>query len=297
MTLTKILDEGDFLGIQYIDNKYKSIRNTSIKKLGYNSIEGEIILIKDREESITFNYLEVEDPDNLGNAFSSLTELWDYILNIIGISTQIIKYGYLYNWYLSSDSNITATGWVVPTDANWTTLTNYLGGLSVAGGKLKETGLTYWLTPNTGATNEVSFNTRGGGTRTDSGNFILLNQYGRFWTNTQFSGTLAYFRFMTNDSAAVTSNNNLNKGTGNSVRLLKSSTTLSHGETSTYTGNDGKVYPTICVGTQEWLSVNLAETKFRNGTDLTKVTDGTAWDNLTTDGYCAFDNDESNVII
>jgi len=48
-------------------------------------------------------------------------------------------------------------GWHVPSDAEWKTLEDYLGGISVAGGILKEAGTAHWLTPNTGATNQYGF--------------------------------------------------------------------------------------------------------------------------------------------
>ena len=70
----------------------------------------------------------------------------------------IATYGRLYNWYAAIDSrNIAPTGWHVPNDAEWETLIYYLGGYSVVGGKMKETGTTHWISPNTGATNESGF--------------------------------------------------------------------------------------------------------------------------------------------
>jgi uncharacterized protein (TIGR02145 family) len=53
--------------------------------------------------------------------------------------------------------NVCPTSWHVPTDAEWTTLTTYLGGESVAGGKLKETGTTHWQVPNTGSNQRNGF--------------------------------------------------------------------------------------------------------------------------------------------
>src|SRR5690554_6700140 len=64
-------------------------------------------------------------------------------------------YGVLYNW--PAEMNACPDGWHLPSDAEWTELTDYLGGESVAGGKLKETGTTHWASPNTGATNETGF--------------------------------------------------------------------------------------------------------------------------------------------
>jgi uncharacterized protein (TIGR02145 family) len=76
--------------------------------------------------------------------------------------SNLITYGALYNWYaidmlLNGSKNVCPTGWHVPTDVEWTTLTNYLGGTGLAGGKMKEAGLAHWTSPNSGATNESGF--------------------------------------------------------------------------------------------------------------------------------------------
>ena len=80
-----------------------------------------------------------------------------------------------------------------------------------------------------------------------------------------------------------------------SIRLIKDSTTLTHGQTGTYTGNDGKVYRTICIGTQEWLADNLCETLYRDGSPIPEVTDNATWAALTTGALCAYNNDWNNV--
>ncbi|NOY38329.1 MAG: hypothetical protein GXO83_12260, partial [Chlorobi bacterium] len=66
------------------------------------------------------------------------------------------------------------------TDAEWTTLTGYLGGESFAGGKLKETGTVYWNSPNTGVNNETSFTALPGGYRYYDGTFDGIGNDG-FW--------------------------------------------------------------------------------------------------------------------
>ncbi len=84
-------------------------------------------------------------------------------------------YGALYNWYTVNTGKLCPSGWHVPTDSEWTILTTYLGGLSIAGGKLKETGTGHWLNPNTGATNETGFTALPGGYRdSDNGLFVEI---------------------------------------------------------------------------------------------------------------------------
>ena len=112
-------------------------------------------------------------------------------------------YGYLYNWYAVDDSrNIAPAGWHVATDAEWTTLTDYLGGTSVAGGKMKETGTSHWNSPNTGATNESGFTAFPGGYRNYyDGNYLNIGSYGYFWSSSENDSNYAWKRKLNyNDS-------------------------------------------------------------------------------------------------
>jgi len=211
-----------------------------------------------------------------------------------------VKFGLLYNWYVTQDArNIANSGWHVPIQSEYNTFLAYCGGSTVAGGVLKETGTTYWATPND-ATNTMLFNSRGGGRRLDAtGAFQENKQYGRYWLNWTSSGRGVMFIHINN--ATTMSSGSVISKTGASLRLMKDSTTLTHGQSGTYTGNDGKVYRTICIGTQEWIADNLAETKYRNG-DWVHGFDGgtytpisnTDWAALTTEGCCVYNDDLNN---
>jgi uncharacterized protein (TIGR02145 family) len=98
-------------------------------------------------------------------------------------------YGALYNWYTIGTTNLCPAGWHVPTDDDWTVLITFLGGESVAGGKLKETGTAHWATPNTGATNETGFSALPGGQRYGS----FTNYLGScgWWSLTEYNATTA----------------------------------------------------------------------------------------------------------
>ncbi len=208
-----------------------------------------------------------------------------------------IDYGLLYNWYAAADErNIANTGWHVPTQAEWITLSTYLGGASVAGGKLKESGLTYWNSPNTGATNEVGFNLRGGATRNSDGGFTAaLGSLHYLWCSDYQYTWNRYVNLVQSNSISISHTGTASNQAGG-IRPVKNVTTLAHGKTGTYVGNDGKIYRTVCIGTQEWLADNLAETKFRNGDLISEVTDNEAWTALTTPAMCAYNNDWSNVL-
>ncbi|MFA4907903.1 MAG: FISUMP domain-containing protein [archaeon] len=110
-------------------------------------------------------------------------------------STNVDTYGRLYNWYAVDDSrNIAPTGWHVPTDAEWQTLVDYLGGESVAGGKMKETGTTHWRSPNTGATNESGFSALPGGYRHNDGTYNHVGYDGHWWSATEDGSNSARHR-------------------------------------------------------------------------------------------------------
>ena len=73
-------------------------------------------------------------------------------------------YGVYYNWYAVNDlRGLAPEGWHIPSDEEWTILSEYLGGNEVAGGKMKESGLVHWYYPNQGATNESGFTALPGG--------------------------------------------------------------------------------------------------------------------------------------
>jgi uncharacterized protein (TIGR02145 family) len=91
-------------------------------------------------------------------------------------------YGKLYNWYATLGDNLCPIGWHVPSDAEWTILTEYLGGGIVAGGKMKSIGTAYWNDPNTGATNESGFSALPGGGRYNDGSFFNIRLSAYFWS-------------------------------------------------------------------------------------------------------------------
>lgn len=218
------------------------------------------------------------------------------------INPQTISNGYLYNWYAATNSNNLAnSSWHVPTIYEYQTLANYLGAgndymTNTIGGKLKESGYTHWNSPNTGADNSSLFNAKGSGGRDYSGSFSGL------LTGIQFQTTSTFFSSMCAASLAYNSNTftcrdnvGYSKTAGGSIRLIKTTTSLTNGQTGTYTGNDGRVYNTICIGTQEWLSENLAETRYRNGDEIPEVTNNSTWSGLTTGARCSYNNIDSNV--
>jgi uncharacterized protein (TIGR02145 family) len=130
-------------------------------------------------------------------------------------------YGKLYNWFAVKDSrNIAPTGWHVPSDAEWTILTSYLGGEEVAGGKLKEAGTTHWLSPNTGATNESGFTGLPGGFRNTSGDFDYFGHGGFWWSSSEYSTTSAWDRDLNSNEAYVYRDDG-SKEYGFSVRCLR----------------------------------------------------------------------------
>lgn len=146
--------------------------------------------------------------------------------------TNTATYGKLYIWAAamngaaSSNSNpsevqgVCPTGWHLPSNNEWTELTDYLGGESVAGGKMKETGTTHWNSPNTGATNSSGFTALPGGGRWYDGSFSGVGGNSYFWSATESSSVHAMVRKLSNNTSVV-ENLSFYKTVGYSVRCVK----------------------------------------------------------------------------
>jgi uncharacterized protein (TIGR02145 family) len=135
-------------------------------------------------------------------------------------------YGKLYNWFAVSPStngnkNVCPTGWHVPLDAEWTKLTDYLGGTVVAGGKMKSTGILLWSMPNSEATNSSLFTGIPGGGRSYDANFTFLGMYAYFWAVNQQDILNSYARFLDFNFGDIDGFNNSNKKSALSVRCVK----------------------------------------------------------------------------
>ena len=129
-------------------------------------------------------------------------------------------YGRLYNWYSVKDSrSICPSGWHVPSNDEWFTLTNLLGGDEVAAGKLKEAGTAHWDIPNEGATNETGFTALPGGYRDTDGSFSDIGFSGDWWSATELIPGVAWERLLYYRSPGVYTHGNAIRD-GFSVRCI-----------------------------------------------------------------------------
>lgn len=152
--------------------------------------------------------------------FNTTTGAYDSY-NSTNNADTIRNFGLLYNWYAASSNKLAPAGWHVATQSEWDTLVAHLGGVSNAGGKLKETGLSHWGTPNNGATNESGFTALPGGRfYLTSTNFTNYSFSAYFWSATSYSGGegIAY-SVSYNDDALW--KGGIQKKNGFSVRCVK----------------------------------------------------------------------------
>jgi uncharacterized protein (TIGR02145 family) len=130
------------------------------------------------------------------------------------------EYGALYNWFTVKTGKLCPIGWHVPGDEEWTTLTDFLGGEAEAGGKMKERGTTFWVEPNTGATNTYGFSAFPGGFRYYDGKFFDFGFSGYWWSATEYIPSVVWFRFLYYNESTVFRFNNQARN-GFSIRCLK----------------------------------------------------------------------------
>jgi len=138
----------------------------------------------------------------------------------------LMPYGRLYTWYAATDSrNVCPSGWHVPSVEEILILEDIAGGSGLAGGKLKETGTTHWLSPNYGATDSYGFKAVPGGYRSHAGGNTIggeqsLGMYGFIWTSSSIDSEYAHSRRLAYDEDSL-GDHVTEKNDGISVRCLK----------------------------------------------------------------------------
>jgi uncharacterized protein (TIGR02145 family) len=234
---------------------------TNGDRLKFTGISGNYSTVKTdiptQNKTLSFNFIECKDGDNNNYPIVEIgTQVWmaenvktshyrngDAITNVTSnsqwvgqttgaycdynnIASNSATYGKLYNWHAVNDTrNIAPVGWHIASNAEWKTLTAFLGGIDIAGSKLKETGTSKWPGPNASATNESGFTALPGGSRWQAdGAFGGLGYVSSFWSDTP-DGTSAGLEIdlaYDVDTVAFYSDS---RTSGYSVRCIKDSET------------------------------------------------------------------------
>lgn len=132
-------------------------------------------------------------------------------------------YGPWYNWYAVQTGKLAPAGWHIPDIAEWRILAAFLGGESIAGGKMKVPGTTHWFWPNTGATNESGFSAYPPGYRNYDGvDFNLPGDLISFWTTDECDARMAFgTRLLADSRALMIYDYGVSKNYGYSIRCVK----------------------------------------------------------------------------
>lgn len=218
---------------------------------------------------------------------------------LITIKIPNTLYGYLYNWYtVSGNETNLVNNLRVPNNTDFNTLTSYIGAVNT-GGKLKEDNLEYWLTPNTGASNEYNFNARGAGQRSNTGIFQYFKERVVFWTSSTYLSSAYYIMLRYNFDDVIS--NRYAFVYGFSIRCIRD---LSEQEQLDYIDGqiinteedfNGNKYNIVKIGTQGWMNSNLKATNFLNGDMIPYYENSVDWTNLSSPGRCYPNNNENNV--
>jgi uncharacterized protein (TIGR02145 family) len=244
---------------------------------------------------------QVQDP----KAWSTLTTgAWCYYG---GKAESGAKYGKLYNWYAINDPRgLAPEGWHIPTDAEWATLTTFLGGKIESSAKIKS--MKGW-SQNGNGSNESGFNALPGGTRSINEAFSFVGDYGYWWTSSSFDGNSAWNRFL------AYNNNYIGRSTGwkqfgNSVRCIKDENRISVSNANqtkkidssvspaftneTTTLPESNKIPSMKIGDQVWMTQNLDVNKFQNGDPVPEAKTDAEWEKaakLKQPAWCYYNND------
>lgn len=111
---------------------------------------------------------------------------WSYNNDTLNIST----YGRLYTWFVVNDTRKACpSGWHIPNEEEWTRLATFLGGDTIAGNKMKETGTSHWSSTNIAVTNSSNFTAIPGGFRGNPSGFSNIYTIANFWTSSPWGSS------------------------------------------------------------------------------------------------------------
>ncbi len=270
----------------------------------YESVNPDEKIFFDERDNIDYRYIEIDGKIWLADDLAYLPSLVKgqdksleeprYYVNGFWHQDEVeeehIKryhiYGALYNW--TAALSACPDGWYLPSNEDWNDLIDFAGGKEVAGGKLKEVGTDFWDSPNEGATNELGFNAKGGGTPD-----ARFKTYGVWWTANE-NGSLARYKFIKNISTKFTDPIILaDKQDGLSVRCIKgekSVESISLNE-SLVEINAGDILPLFALFTPvnatnkkvEWTSLNSNIAVVDDEGNVTGLNHGKATIVVTTD--------------
>jgi uncharacterized protein (TIGR02145 family) len=172
-----------------VDDVVPSIKQEEVNN--YKTVViGNQTWMKDNLDVVTYRngdtIPEVEDKTQWSNL---TTGAWCYTYD----TSNGKIYGKVYNYYAVQDPRgLVPEGWHLPSQTDFQILSNFLGGDSIAGGKLKSTGTLesntgLWYSPNLGATNSSGFNALPGGGRTDNGCVMGPGYYVIYWTTSVYN--------------------------------------------------------------------------------------------------------------
>ena len=203
MSLTRLMESGE--GVQDADgNMYKTV------KIGHQEWMAENLKTSNYNDTTEIPHIETD-------LFLETSGAWTWYSNSIIFGNQ---YGKLYNWFAMETGKLCPIGWHVPTEDDWNTLADYLGGAEIAGGKMKEHLMDLWDPPNEGATNESGFTALPGGMVTSGDTYMWEGERGFWWTSEEVDEDNAAYRSLINGNVDLYQDSN-DKNLGFSLRCIR----------------------------------------------------------------------------
>lgn len=222
-----------------------------------------------------------------------------------------VEYGNLYNWYAVNNAHgLAPNGWHIPTKTEWDTLISYLTdngyGYEGSGNDIAKSmaSKTEWATSeitgspgnNPASNNSSGLNLHSSGFRIGA-TFMLLSWNSFIWTATEYNTTESYIISVTTDSPNINDygSGHMYKYLGLAVRFIRNNDTGWYGQK--LVDIDGNIYDTVKIGNQILTCQNAATTRYKDGSEIPIITDGTAWAADRTGARCAYNNDNSYVFL